>query len=170
MAVNRARPLLAAAAALLAAALPVWGAEPEAPAGYLTAIGEELARLDLHAVCDDVTGTCSFTRSRSDGVEFQVGVRHGQNTHTVYIFIERYLELSDPDGPSLALARRLLDLNRQLVTGKFEWEQESNSIRLTAVLSSDSNFDRKAFRSVVLGLWVVAERLWPELTALAGRV
>jgi hypothetical protein len=166
--VNRAWLLLAVAADLLAVAAPARSAEPKTPAGYLTPIREELARLDLHAVCDDVTGSCSFTRARRDGAEFQVGVRHGQTTRTVYVFIERYLELSDPDGPSLALARRLLDLNRQLVTGKFEWEKESNTIRLTAVLSTDSNFDRAAFRSVVLGLWTAAERLWPELTALAG--
>jgi hypothetical protein len=165
--VNRVWPLLAAA--LLSAAAPTRAAPPTPPpVGCFPAVREELSRLDLHAVCDEVTGTCSFTRPRGDGGEFQVGVRLGPTTRTVYVFIERYLELENPDGPSPALARRLLDLNRKLVTGKFEWEKESNTIRLTAVLNVDSNFDRKAFRSVVLGLSAAAERLRPELIALAG--
>jgi len=168
MAVNRIALLLAAAAAVLAAGT-ARAADAGSPADYFPVVREELARLDLRAVCDDVTATCSFTRLRRDGAEFEVGVRWGVATGTVYLYIERFLVLDDPDGPSPALARRLLELNRRLVTGKFEWERERNTIRLTAVLNCDSNFDRKAFRSVVRGLWSAAERLWPELDELSRR-
>jgi hypothetical protein len=163
--------VIRAACAVAAVALAAASARAEEPgpaAGYFPAVREEIARLGVDAICDDVAGTCFFTRLRKDGAGFRLGVRCGTATRTVYVFIERFLEIENPEGPSPALARRLLDLNRQLVAGKFEWERESNTIRLTAVLSTDSNFDRKAFRSVVLGLWAAAERLWPELTALAS--
>jgi hypothetical protein len=159
----------AAAAAVFLAALAARAEEPRADADYLPAVREELARLGVDATCDELAGTCFFTRApEGGGKALRVGVRCGATTRTVYVFIESFLELEDPEGPAPVLARRLLDLNRQLVAGKFEWEKGSNTVRLSAVLATDSNFDRKAFRSVVLGLLVVAGRLRPELEALAA--
>jgi hypothetical protein len=157
-----ARIAVLAALALAASAL---AADPEPGPGYLPAVREELARLGLGAVCDEVRGACSFAAPRPDGGEFRVGVRLVASQATIYLFIERFLELEDPQGPSLELSRRLLDLNRQLVVGKFEWDRGSNAIRLSAQVPCDSNFDRAAFRSTLTGLLAAAARLWPGLGA-----
>lgn len=159
--------LAALAAALL---LPITAAagdgdrdEPD----YMPAIRQELARLNVEANCDDATGTCFFTRQIGDGGRtFDVGIRYCRVTDTVYVYIERFLVLPSPAGPSAELARRLLELNRRMVTAKLEWDRPTNSIRLSVVINTDSNFDRRAFRSQLLGLWANAERLWPELDPL----
>jgi hypothetical protein len=135
---------------------------------YMPAIRQELARLNIEANCDDTTGTCSFTKKiGEDGRVFDIGLRYCRTTDTIYTYIERYLELTDPNGPSHALALRLLELNRRMVTAKLEWDRPTNSIRLSVVTNTDSNFDRRAFRSQLTGLMANAARLWSELSSLA---
>jgi len=164
---------LAIALALLASSPAPAAAEetavPSAP-DYLPAIRQELARLDAGAHCDEVSSTCLFSRKiAGENREFDYAVRHCRATRTVYLVIERFLTPgAGSDGPSVDLARRLLELNRQMVAAKFEWDRSTGAIRLSAVMNTDSNFDRRAFRSLVKGLWSNAERLWPELDALAS--
>lgn len=143
--------------------------QPVEPAtSYLTAIKQELARLDLEARCDPLAETCVFQRALVKGdAPHEVVVRYSRRTSTVYVYIDRLVEIDDPEGPGLPLARRLLDLNRSLVTGKLEWDRLTRSIRLSVVVNTDSNFDRKAFRSQIIGLWTSAARILPELRRLA---
>ena len=94
----RALPAALLAAAALAAGAPARAQKPAEPEGadYLPAVRQELARLDLHAVCDDATRTCTFRREVEDGPGFDFVVRLSPATRTVYIYIERYLDLPDP--------------------------------------------------------------------------
>jgi hypothetical protein len=85
----------------------------------------------------------------------------------VYLSIERFIVLGEAQSPSLPLALRLLELNREMVTAKFEWDRPTSAIRLSVVLNTDSNFDRRAFRSLIVGLSGLAKKLWPELNQLA---
>ena len=158
-----------AAAALLAFALGA-PAAPKPPPRYLDAVRQELARLGFDAACEVDQGVCSFRRRLGGlGVDVDATVACSDTTNTVSVAIPRLLPLAGTDGPPLALARRLLELNRRLVTAKLEWDPLARSIRLTTVLCTDSNFDRKAFRSQVLALLAAAERLLPELEVLAAR-
>jgi len=151
------------AAALMLAASAI-AADPAPPPDYAAAVRQELARLFAEASCDG--DTCTFSRAlAASGRTAEVGVRYSAATQTVYAYIDRFLDLADPEGPSPALARRLLDLNRQLVTSKLEWDRTTNCVRLSTVLSTDSNFDRKAFRSQLLGLLAAADRLLPLLAS-----
>ena len=162
---------LLSASTAVAAAPTIRAADdaPEVAADYLPAIQQELARLDLQARCDRITATCVFQRRIAPAEEpFDIVVRYSRRTHTAYIYIDRLLALSDPEGPGLVLARRLLEINRSLVTGKLEWDRPTSSIRLSVVVNTDSNFDRKAFRSQLLGLWTSAERILPEMRTLCA--
>ncbi|MBW2278583.1 MAG: hypothetical protein JRF63_13910, partial [Deltaproteobacteria bacterium] len=133
----------------------------------MPAIRQELARLDLDANCDETTSTCFFTRKLgTGGRSFDFGIRYCRTTETVYVYIERFLALPSTDGPTIELARRLLELNRRMVTAKLEWDRPTNSIWLSVVINTDSNFDRRAFRSQLKGLFANAGRLWPELDSL----
>jgi len=144
-------------------------AEPKHPPRYLDAVRQELARLGVDAACEPDAGACSFRwRLTGLGVDLDATVACSDKTNTVYVAIPRFLALAGSEGPPVALAHRLLELNRRLVTTKLEWDALAGSIRLTTVLSTDSNFDRKAFRSQVLALFAAAERILPELEVLAA--
>jgi hypothetical protein len=163
---------LAAAAAVVA--FVAFAREPGAapsPPRYLEAVRQELARLGINASCEPEKGLCAFRKALGGiGVEVDATAACNDETNTVYVVLPRLLALPDREGPSLALGRRLLDLNRRLVTAKLEWDPLSGAIRISTVLSTDSSFDRKAFRSQVRALFAAAERLVPELEALAGVV
>ncbi len=148
---------------ILTASLTVAARDISEP-GYMTAIRQEIARLNIDAVCDDRAGTCVFaTTIGEEGSTLDVTIRLGSATHTVYIYIERFMEIDTPKGPGLELARLLLAYNRQMVTSKLEWDESTATIRISVVLNTDSNFDRKAFRSQLLGMLSNARRIRPAL-------
>jgi hypothetical protein len=136
---------------------------------YMPAIRQELARLDLEARCDDATSSCWYNRSLDEekGPVIKIVIHYSQQTNTIYIYIDKFIALGENQGPSLELARQLLKLNRELVTAKFEWDKPTDSVRLSATVNTDSNFDRRAFRSQLTGLLAVARKVWPTLNAYA---
>jgi hypothetical protein len=159
---------IAAAVLALAFCGGTGAAQRRAPR-YLDAVRQELSRLGVTAACEPDKGVCAFRKELAGiGAEVEATVSCSDETSTVYVAIPRLLVPADREGPKLALARRLLDLNARLVTAKLEWDALSGAIRLTTVLSTDTNFDRKAFRSQVRALFAAAERLLPELEALAA--
>ena len=141
------------------------GSPGETPDGkYLDAIWQELVRLDIDAQCDSAQGKCTYTRTLArDRAPFTVVIRLSRATNTVYIYIDRFIPLPAGTAPSCSLSSRLLELNREMVTARFEWDKTTSSIRLSSVQNTDSNFDRKAFRSQIVGLHDVAKRLGPTL-------
>jgi hypothetical protein len=163
------RALAAAIAVALSFAAGAVPASPSAAPRYLEPVRQELARLGYAAACEPDKGVCSF-RVELEGLGTEVEAIAALNdaTNTVYVAIPRFLPISLRDGPPLALARRLLDLNRRLVSSKLEWDALSGSVRLSTVLATDSQFDRKAFRSQVRALFAAAARLLPELEAIEG--
>ncbi len=147
----------------------VHGVEKEADPkpNYMPAIRQELARLDLDARCDDGTSSCVFKDSLSkDGPKLDLVLKYSRRTDAIYIYFNSFLILKKETGPSLELAHRLLELNREMVTAKFEWDRSSNTVRLSVVVNTDSNFDRKAFRSQIMGIRAIAKKLWPRLNQL----
>ena len=114
----------------------------------------------MDATCDPRAGTCSIEASDEEpGRAFPAIIRVSPETATVYAYIDPLLRLESPSGPGPVLARRLLKLNAEMVACKLEWNEAAATIRLSTVMSTDSNFDRKAFRSQLLGLFATAERV-----------
>lgn len=135
---------------------------------YWKAINQELARLDLNALCNESTLSCLISdKDNRDTPRFDILLKYSTKTDTIYFCIEEFYRLKNDTGPSAEMARRLLELNREMVTGKFEWNRGENTIRLSTVLNTDSNFDRRAFRSQLSGLKAVAARLHSELADMA---
>ena len=56
-----------------------------------------------------------------------------------------------------------MELNWQMLLGKFEWDPTDGEVRLAMILNTDSNFDRRAFRSAVRDIVQVADRYHAEL-------
>jgi Putative bacterial sensory transduction regulator len=146
------------------------GAQPKVasePPRYAQAMEQELAALGTNAHCErDASGRhhCSWAgRSGKAGNDVAVHAVYSEPSATIYFYVERFLSLP-PEAPATnATLRRLMELNWELLVGKFEWNPRTGEVRLSAVLDTDSNFDRRAFRSIVRALDTVTTRYYREL-------
>jgi hypothetical protein len=138
---------------------------------YLAAMDRELSAMRVRgARCeatDEQRARCSFSaRGITTGRDFEIRAVYSDRTDTIYLYVERYLA-APADGPTTgALLRRLMELNWTLLLGKFEWDASAGEVRLAMVLNTDSNFDRRAFRSAVRGIGQLADRYYNELERL----
>lgn len=150
----------------LLGARPACADEQSASSDYLDAVRQELTRLNLSFSCNAASSTCSVSRD-STRVERRspLVIQCDSETATIYLYLDRFLVLPADRLPD-QLARRLLELNGRLVTGKFEWHPGQKTVRLSTILNTDTNFDRRAFRSQVMGLFRVADQLFDELRRL----
>lgn len=149
---------------------PSCGVE-QAPPGqprYLDAMRRELEGMRAREVqcetLDAQRGRCTFSaRGLSTGRDFAVHAVYSDRTDTVYLYVQRYVVVP-AEGPTTgAVLRRLMELNWSLLLGKLEWDSTDGEVRLAMVLNTDSNFDRRAFRSAVRGISQLADRYWGEL-------
>ena len=159
---------------VLASLLGATTAAAEAPPPrYARAIEEELSAMGIDARCElraDRRQHCSYSRAATTkGLKLDVEAVYSDESDTVYVYVARYLVLP-PDAPGTqTVLRRLMELNWELLLGKFEWNPRSGEVRLSAMLSTDSNFDRRAFRSLLHGLEGLATRHEPELRGLSSQ-
>jgi hypothetical protein len=161
---------LAACAMLCAlSAQPVCAQAPATSATprYAEALAHELKAMGIAAKCTaeaDTRQHCTWSgRSAATQNDLVVHAVYSDDSDTVYVYVERYLMLA-PEAPrTQATLRRLMELNWELLVGKFEWNPRSGEVRLSAVLNTDSNFDRRAFRSIVHALDSAAVRYYREL-------
>ena len=60
----------------------------------------------------------------------------------------------------------MMEINWQLLVGKVEWDSSSGEARVSMVVHTDSNFDRRSFRSVARTVGMLADRYYGELSRL----
>jgi hypothetical protein len=143
---------------------------PGAPR-YARAIEESLAQLDLDVRCATEGAQrqhCSGTRKAEAGDGAVLHSEYSDDSDTIYLYLEQYLVVPSDSPRCAALLRRLMELNWELLVGKFEWNARTGEVRLAAVVNTDSNFDRRAFRSTVRALYTVGARYRAELQSLVG--
>lgn len=147
-------------------------AVPEGQPRYLEAMRRELDALSLDdAACaaDDADHAhCVFHREgETSERNFQVSLAYSDVTDTIYIYIPGYLTATSDGEHTDLLMRRLMELNSTMLLGRFEWNSAEGEVRIGAVLHTDSNFDRRAFRSAVGDFVVLADRHYAELDRIA---
>ncbi|AKF05802.1 hypothetical protein DB32_002951 [Sandaracinus amylolyticus] len=141
---------------------------PEGQPRYLAAMRTELEHMGIEGFACNATdaqrATCELTqRGPSSQREFRIRTAYSDRTDTVYVYVERFL-VAPQDAPTTdAVMRRLMELNWQMLLGKLEWDPSDGEVRLAMVLNTDSNFDRRAFRSAIRGIVQLADRYWSEL-------
>ncbi|HJL01436.1 MAG TPA: hypothetical protein RMH85_08615 [Polyangiaceae bacterium LLY-WYZ-15_(1-7)] len=162
-------PLLAALGAIPApaAAQPAAGDGEAAMPRYLPALREELARLGLEPVCEvesPLRARCTFHHVTDDARrELTAHALYSDVSDTIYLWIPGVV-LAPPESPATpGLLRRLMELNGTLLVPKLEWSPSDGEVRLSAVLRTDSNLDRRALRQVIRILFATASRYAPEL-------
>ena len=146
----------------------------EVPAGqprYLAAMRAELDALGVEGACaaDDPQRAHCDVRLPGEASHrtFNVRMVYSDATDTVYFYIDSYLQ-APADAPTTnELLRHLMELNWRMLTGKFEWDASNGNVRLAMIMNTDSNFDRRAFRSIVRSLREQADRLYGELVRIA---
>ncbi|MDH5492221.1 MAG: CesT family type III secretion system chaperone [Myxococcales bacterium] len=138
---------------------------------YLRAIRRELRLMGLDAACDAPTPTlarCSLIHVdlRAER-EIPVYLVYSDGSDTIYFYAPR-LALAPPDAESTpSVLRRAMELNWRLLGARLEWNPSSGELRLSAVQHTDSNFDRRAFRSLLGTLLRLVERYGPELERIS---
>ncbi|MBL8681426.1 MAG: hypothetical protein JNK05_19770 [Myxococcales bacterium] len=165
------------AAAIVATAS---GASAQAQPRYLAQMQAELQVMGLAAQCSPTSatvGACSF-RGQAPGPDgrtanptarqFVVAMTYDDGSDTIYVYVERYATLRADAANVAQASRRLLEINWETLSAKMEWSPTSGEVRLSALLHTDSNFDRRAFRSVVRSVLRVADRYAAELSQLTG--
>lgn len=142
------------------------------PPRYLEAMRSELEAMRIPAACEAESPTrarCTYLhRGRTSQREFEIHLVYSDETDTIYIYVDRYLSAPPDAETTPAVLRRLMELNWQLLVGKLEWDPTDGEVRLAIVVNTDSNFDRRTFRSVVRTIGPLADRYLPELDRLAG--
>ena len=143
----------------------------DAPPRYLDAIREELERLELAPSCEaesPVRARCELRDVSRDGrSELLAYVLYSDESDTAYVWVPR-LAIAPAEGPGTdAVLRRIAELNWSMLATKLEWNATDGEVRLSAVLHTDSSFDRRAFRNLIRVVLSLARRHGPELTRLA---
>ncbi len=144
------------------------------PAGqprYLAAMRTELQALGVEGACaadDPQRAHCDVRlQGETSHRPFDVRMVYSDATDTVYFYIDRYLT-APADAPTTdALLRHLMELNWRMLVGKFEWDASNGDVRIAMIMNTDSNFDRRSFRSIVRSLQEQADRLYAELNRIA---
>jgi hypothetical protein len=157
---------------LLLAAVPRAAQSAAAPR-YAAAIEAELRNMAIAAQCATESASRHHCRTpRPTAVaasELWLHVVYSDDSDTIYFYLERYLVVPSDDPRAATVLRRLMELNWDLLVGKFEWNPRTGEVRLAAILNTDSNFDRRAFRSIIGALDTIAARHGAELRDLAGQ-
>jgi len=146
---------------------------PEGQPRYLAAMRTELEHMGIEGFACQATdpqrASCDLTqRGSTSHRDFRIRIAYSDRTDTVYLYVENYLVAAQDAPTTDAVMRRLMELNWQMLLGKFEWDPTDGEVRLAMVLNTDSNFDRRAFRSAIRGLTSLADRYVGELTRLQG--
>jgi hypothetical protein len=168
-------------AATMAISLAVFTLAPLASAQqsprYLAQMQAELQAMNLSPQCAATSaqsGACSLRASAAATPQaparrrFYLALTYDDRSDAIYVFFERYATLRSDAANAAAVSRRLLEMNWEMLIGKFEWNSTSGEIRLSTVLHTDSNFDRRAFRSIVHSMLRLADRYANELATLTG--
>jgi hypothetical protein len=166
-----------AAAALSLLLCPAFAGAQSEPR-YLPQVRAELQAMGYTAQCAPVSaavGTCRVEHvgaasgaGAAAGRRFELVVEYSDVTDTVYAYLTRYATLRVDQPNATTAFRRVAEMNWEMLVGKFEWSAPTGELRLGAVMQTDSNFDRRAFRGVVRSLLRLGDRYADEVSRLTG--
>lgn len=147
---------------------------------YFNQMRAELQAMGLAAQCAAVSpqaGACRVVASAqpTPGTTAPLHARrytlvldYSDQTDTLYVYLDRYATLQGDATGAPAVFRRMAEMNWEMLVGKLEWSTRTGEVRLSAVLNTDSNFDRRAFRGVVRALLRLGDRYAEEMAHLTG--
>jgi len=171
------RPACLAIPLCLALAPSVAGAQAEPR--YFNQLRAELQAMGIVAQCAPASPQAGVCRGvaqspaapgapASAGRRYTLVLEYSDQTDTIYVFLERYGTLRADAAGAPAAFRRVAEINWEMLTGKLEWSSRTGELRLGAVMHTDSNFDRRAFRGVVRSVIRLGDRYAAEVAQVTG--
>jgi hypothetical protein len=174
-------PLVLSSLALSSAALlSSLSASAQAQPRYLGQMQAELQAMAMAPQCAPTSatvGACTI-RAQAPGADgrtpnatgrrFVLSMTYDDGSDTIYVYIERYATLRADAANASQATRRLLELNWEMLASRVEWSPSTGEVRLSGLLHTDSNFDRRAFRGLIRSLLRSADRYAQELSQLTG--
>lgn len=106
--------------------------------------------------------------ARDGRSEVLAHVVYSDESDTVYMYVPRLAFAPAESGATAVVLRRLAELNWSMLATKLEWNSADGEVRLSAVLHTDSSFDRRAFRNLVRVVVSLARRHGPDLERLSA--
>lgn len=134
---------------------------------YMAAVKQEIVRMGLPLECRDSEGICTIaaTDSQSENttqmtIPMAIQISVDDISSTVRIQITSGHSIDNLSGEK---AKQLLILNHQLMTAKISFDGKTGTLTLSSVVNTDSNFDRKTFRSVLKGFIQISRELKDDI-------
>ncbi len=134
---------------------------------YLNAVRAELSALRLNPHCEVRPGQsaiCEFRFLEASGEAEQIGyVAISDEAHSVYVYLPNLATAETDDPATPQVLQSLMSLNWRLVGSKLEWNEASGEVRISALVHTHTNFDRRAFRVLVRHLLGESRRVSREI-------
>lgn len=146
---------------------------------YFNQMRAELQAMGLTAQCAAVSATSGVCRAVASAQvspgqvsatprRYTLVLEYNDQTDTVYAYLDHYATLRAESANANQTWRRFAEMNWEMLVGKLEWSSRSGEVRLGAVINTDSNFDRRAFRGVVRTVLRLGDRYAEEVSHLTG--
>jgi hypothetical protein len=130
---------------------------------YMAAVKQEIVRMGFPLECRDSEGICTIAATAPQSetatemtIPMPIQIAVDDTSSTIRMLITSSYSASDLSGEE---AKRLLTLNHQLMTAKISLDGKTGTLTLSSVVNTDSNFDRKTFRSVLKGFIQISRDL-----------
>jgi hypothetical protein len=135
--------------------------------GYMNAIQEELDALGLRPQCQTQQGRCTYEIDSTEArTIIPFVVQYDGRANTLLVTTDRYVTAGSDNPRTDRLLQQLMELNWQQLVPMYQWNAADGKVRLAGALNTDSNLDRRAFRSVVQAVNRVAQRNFRELRGI----
>ncbi len=139
-------------------------------ASLISYIQEEVARLGINCSGLDQKKICTVLNQNGTSLKHPLNINYRNETSTIYIYFDKIIKIPTGQKKQTLFYQNLLILNSQMVGSKLEFLTKDQSIRLSTTINTDTNFDRKAFRSVIKGLIttlpLVIKKIETELSSI----
>lgn len=101
-----------------------------------------------------------------DKADYDMFILVDQQHAFVYISLARYLQVPR-DHPSFpAILTRLMEINWDLLLGKFEWNPNDGEVRVAFTFTTENGLGQKALGAAISAILDVADKHYIELHAL----
>ncbi len=103
---------------------------------------------------------------RGDNANYQLRIFIDDPRKVVYMCINRLMTIPDSHPRKSAVLQRLMELNWELLIGKYEWDKSDGEARLSYTFSTENGLGYEAFVACFQLLVLTADRDYPKLMRL----
>ncbi len=103
---------------------------------------------------------------RGDNGNYQLRIFIDDPRKVVYMCINRLMTIPDSHPRKSAVLQRLMELNWELLIGKYEWDKSDGEARLSYTFSTENGLGYEAFVACFQLLVLTADRDYPKLMRL----